>query len=160
MKIKLKQLKPNPYRDLKKYPTRQERIDSLKASIEQTGFWDNVLARPAGKQFELAYGHNRLEALRQLGIQEIDIPVKSISDADMVRIMATENREQYDENQTILIETVQTVRDFLNSELDRFDTWDDFRSAEFSRPNFPKVETEPPSQTTIATPNSPVNAMS
>jgi hypothetical protein len=31
--------------------------------------------------------------------------------------MATENREQYDENQAILIETVQAVRDFLNKEL-------------------------------------------
>ncbi len=125
MKINLKDLKSNPYRDLKKYPIRQERIDSLKASIEQTGFWDNVLARPAGKLFELAYGHNRLEALRQLGIKEIDIPVKSISDADMVRIMATENREQYDENQTILIETVQTVRDFLNRELKKYNTWEE-----------------------------------
>lgn len=122
MKIKLKDLKSNPYRDLKKYPIRQERIESLKASIEQTGFWDNVLARPAGEQYELAYGHNRLEALRQLRIEEIDIPIKSISDADMVRIMATENREQYDENQSILIETVQTVKDFLNNELAKYDT--------------------------------------
>ena len=38
----------------------------------------------------------------------------------MVRIMATENREQYDDNQTILIETVQTVRDYLNTELCRY----------------------------------------
>jgi len=125
MKIKLSDLKPNPYRDLKKYPIKQDRVDALKASIEQTGFWDNVLARPAGKTFELAYGHNRLIALQQLGVTEIDIPVKDIPDADMVRIMATENREQYDENQAILIETVQTVRDYLNRELAKCKSWDE-----------------------------------
>lgn len=125
MKIKLKDIKPNPYRDLSKYPIKQDRVESLKASIEQTGFWDNVLARPAGKQFELAYGHNRFIALQQLGITEIDIPVKNITDADMVRIMATENREQYDENQAILIETVQTVRDFLNKELAKHESWNE-----------------------------------
>ena len=63
--------------------------------------------------------YNRLIALQQLDIKEIDILVKIISDADMVRIMATENREQYDENQSILIETVRTVRDYLNKELSK-----------------------------------------
>jgi hypothetical protein len=125
VKIKLIDLKTNPYRDLKKYPIKQERVDALKASIQQTGFWDNVLARPSGKQYELAYGHNRLVALQQLGIEEIDIPIKDISDADMVRIMATENREQYDENQAILIETVQTVRDFLSRELAKYEVWEE-----------------------------------
>ncbi len=131
MKIELSKLKPNPYRDLKKYPIQQERVECLKASIEQTGFWDNILARPSGNHFELAYGHNRLIALQQLGIKQIDIPVKDIPDADMVRIMATENREQYDENQAILIETVQAVRDFLNNELSKSDKWD--TSNEFIR---------------------------
>jgi ParB/RepB/Spo0J family partition protein len=121
MKIKLKDLKSNPYRDLKKYPIQQDRVENLKASIEQTGFWDNILARPSGKQYELAYGHNRLIALQQLGIEEIDIPIKTIPDADMVRIMATENREQYDENQAILIETVQAVKNYLDNELTKYE---------------------------------------
>jgi hypothetical protein len=62
---------------------------------------------------------------------------------EMFKRWKVENREQYDENQTILIETVQTVRDFLNNELAKYETWDIFRSDKFSRPNFPKVETEP-----------------
>ena len=117
MKIKLSQLKPNPFRNLKEYPVDPYKIENLKASIEQTGFWNNLLARPCKGGFELAYGHNRLIALQELGLKEIDIPIKEISDADMVRIMATENREQWVITHGILIETVQTVRNFLNAEL-------------------------------------------
>jgi hypothetical protein len=39
----------------------------------------------------------------------------------MVRIMALKNREQEDMSQTILIETVRVVRDFLNGELAKVD---------------------------------------
>lgn len=42
----------------------------------------------------------------------------------MVRIMATENREQWDMTESILIETVQAVQDFLNKELAKYENWD------------------------------------
>lgn len=124
MKIKIKDLEPNPYRDMHHYPVNRDKIDRLKQSIEQTGFWDNILCRKAGSKYQLAYGHHRLVAIQELGITEVDIPVKDISDADMVRIMALENREQEDMSQSILIETVRVVRDFLNTELAKYESWD------------------------------------
>jgi hypothetical protein len=46
MKIQIKDLKPNPFRDMKNYPINEEKVQSLTNSINQTGFWDNILVRP------------------------------------------------------------------------------------------------------------------
>jgi len=46
MKIQIKALKPNPFRDMENYPINEEKAKSLTNSINQTGFWDNILARP------------------------------------------------------------------------------------------------------------------
>jgi len=46
MRIRIKDLKPNPFRDMKNYPINEQKVKSLTNSINQTGFWDNILARP------------------------------------------------------------------------------------------------------------------
>ena len=174
MKIQLKDLQPNPFRDIDNYPINQEKVESLVNSIEQTGFWDNVLARPkpghseltatftinsqaeydkdvceeivvgpqvAEKDFdegkhlfvvdkptdsgggayycrpiiELAYGHHRLIALEQLYApdHEIDIPVKQLDDATMLRILAHENYDSWGATPKIIDETIRVARKFL-----------------------------------------------
>ena len=45
MKIQMSNLKDNPYRDRAAFPTREKTIAGLMESIEQTDFWDNLLAR-------------------------------------------------------------------------------------------------------------------
>lgn len=45
MKVKICDLQPNPFRDMKNYPINEEKVKSLIKSIYQTGFWDNILAR-------------------------------------------------------------------------------------------------------------------
>ena len=45
MKVQIKQLEPNPYRDMNNYPMDEAKVKSLIGSIQQTGFWDNILAR-------------------------------------------------------------------------------------------------------------------
>lgn len=148
MKIQIKNLEPNPYRNLEKYPINKIKVEDLKTSIEQTGFWDNILARPKDNNwdcgiYELAYGHNRLIALRELGIEEIDIPIKELSNANMVRILALENKEQEDMTESILIETVQVIKKFLSDELYKCKTYNDFSSYESVRTNFSEITSEP-----------------
>jgi hypothetical protein len=77
MEIAVKDLKSNPFRNLDSYPVQRAKIDALKTSISETTFWDNLLVRksPKGGKFEIAYGHNRLEALRELNITKIDVPL-------------------------------------------------------------------------------------
>ena len=128
MKIKVKDLKPNPYRDIEHYPIDRVKVQNLKDSIEQSGFWDNILARKINGEIQIAYGHHRDVALKELGIEEIDIPVKDIDDATMIQIMANENMEQWDTNQSVINETVKVARDFLNAELAKYETIKDLPS--------------------------------
>jgi DNA repair photolyase len=115
MKIKIKDLNPNPYRNIKSYPVEEEKVKALMASIEQTGFWDNILARQVDGEIQIAYGHHRLEALKRLKDpeEEVDIPVKYLDDVTMVKIMANENLENWAPTPSIIDETVRTTREFL-----------------------------------------------
>lgn len=117
MRIKVKNLLPNPFRNIDAYPIDREKIRQLRNSIRETSFWDNILARPAPKngRYEIAYGHHRLLAIKEeLGEQTIvDIPVRDLSDEVMLRIMANENMQEWTTDWRIIVETVRETRNFL-----------------------------------------------
>ena len=113
MKIKVKELKPNPFRHLESYPIDRLKVERLSKSIKKTGFWDNIIARRNNGEIQIAYGHHRLEALKKAGEKEIDIPIKQLDDETMIRIMADENDDIYAMTPAILNETIKTVRDYL-----------------------------------------------
>jgi hypothetical protein len=130
VRVRVKDLKPNPFRNIDRYPIDREKVEALKTSIGETDFWDNLLARKNAKgQVEIAYGHHRLEALKGLGIEEVDIPVRGLSDAQMLKMMAEENLDQWRPNTTVNNETVLAARDYLDGELKRYKTWDAMRRA-------------------------------
>jgi len=140
MKIKVKDLKPNPFRNMEKYPIDPIKVRALINSIKETEFWDNLLAREIDGEIQIAYGHHRLIALKELKIEEIDIPVKALDDSTMLRIMANENMDQWNDSVAVISETVRATRDYLNSELAKYETWEAFRSNKFIRPI---IESEP-----------------
>lgn len=118
MNIQVNQLRPNPFRRIDAYPIDREKVESLKTSIEETSFWDNILARPAKDGYEIAYGHHRLVALKEVGIKEVDIPIRDIDDGMMIKIMANENRDTYKANRAVTIETVRVARDWLRKQME------------------------------------------
>lgn len=127
MKILVRDLRPNPFRHFEKYPIMRDKVESLKCSISETDFWDNVLARESpGKDgiYEIAYGHHRLTALRELGIKEVDIPIRSLDDATMIRIMANENLDTWKTTPAVINETVAVTKDFIDSEMAKAETWE------------------------------------
>ena len=65
--------------------------------------------RKMSGKVEIAYGHHRMVALQELGIKEVDIPVKALDDATMIKIMANENMEDWETNTSVINETVLTV---------------------------------------------------
>ncbi|MBA7667772.1 hypothetical protein ES703_75870 [subsurface metagenome] len=124
MKIKVKDLRPNPFRKIKTYPIDRDKIKALKISINETTFWDNILARKNNGKFEIAYGHHRLIALKELGIKEVDIPVKPLDDGMMIKIMANENLDEWRLRPAIVNETVLTTKEFLDAELAKYDSYE------------------------------------
>ena len=121
MKIKVEDLEANPFREIGKYPIDEAKVASLQRSIHDTFFWDNVICRKAGKKYQIAYGHHRLEALKNLEIKEIDIPCLDLTDAQMVRIMAEENLEWLS-TPLVIYQTVIAVKNFLDAELAKCET--------------------------------------
>lgn len=115
MKVKIKDLVPNPYRDLNNYPMDENKVRSLTESIKQTGFWDNILARKSNGKYQIAYGHHRLAVIRELfkPTDEVDIPVKELDDAVMIKIMANENMEAWTALPRVIDETVRVTKQFL-----------------------------------------------
>lgn len=113
MKFKLKDVHPNPFRDMDRYPIHAQKIAQLKKSIETTDFWDNLVARksPNGKGIEIAYGHHRLTALREMypGTKEFDFILRDLEDTDMLKIMAHENLDDWGHDSGIERETVRAV---------------------------------------------------
>ena len=127
MKINLSQLEANPFRKISKYPIDREKVKQLKTSIEETTFWDNILARPHPTKkgiLQMAYGHHRWIALKELKVKTVDIPVRSLDDAAMIRIMASENLDTWRASPAVVNETVLTTKEFLDAELKKCDSWD------------------------------------
>ena len=125
MKVAVKDIKPNPYRNMKHYPINQNKIEALKNSIQKTGFWDNIVARKVDKWYEIAYGHHRMQAVRELKIEYIDIPIRELDDSTMLLMMADENMNEWQSDPSIIIETVKAVKTYLESELAKYGDWEE-----------------------------------
>lgn len=96
-RIAIDAIDPNPHRKLDHNPLSPEQVTKLIDSIKRTGFWDNLVVRPhptAKGRYQLAYGHNRIEACRQAGILDADFSVRRLSNYDMLCCMVDENLTQ------------------------------------------------------------------
>ncbi len=92
-------------------------------------------------KYQLAYGHHRLEAIKKVGIEELEnIPVKDLNDAMMIKMMANENLDQWKTNPKVINESVRVTKKFLDDELAKYDSWKEIRSNDSIRPIF---DTEP-----------------
>ncbi len=128
MKVLVKNLKPNPYRKIGSYPINREKVDSLKNSIQETSFWDNILARPTKDKdkYEIAYGHHRLQAIKELGVNDVDIPVRDLDDATMIKVMANENMENWKLVTSVINETILTAKEYIDGELQKCESLEEF----------------------------------
>ena len=120
MLVKVSRIEANPFRRLDHYKIIQEKVDELKNSINETTFWGGLLARenPNKKGFyQLAFGHHRIEAIRQLEIKEIDIQIRDIDDSLLLRMMANENLDTWKTTPAVINETVWAAKDFIEKEI-------------------------------------------
>ena len=111
MKVKLKNIKPNPFRDMDAYPIDEAKVDALAKSFKRTGYWGNIVARQNGNGVEIAYGHHRLITMRRTMKPSADVEmiVRDISDADILRMMADENMDEWHTSSEVEQETIRAV---------------------------------------------------
>jgi len=132
MRIEVKKIKPNPFRDLTKYKIDSYKVDALVTSIRETSFWDNILARPMDGKYEIAYGHHRLFAIQKVGLEKVDIPVRELDDATMIKIMANENLEEWKLNPSVIKESVRVAKHYLDGELAKCESWEKLKKTNFN----------------------------
>lgn len=109
MKVSLTQLKPNPHRNIESYPVDEDKVRELIKSYENTGFWGGLVCRKVGEHYEIAFGHHRLEALRRMKFEQVEVNVKNLDDATMLRMMADKNSESRAFNASADQEIVKAV---------------------------------------------------
>jgi hypothetical protein len=127
--IKVSTIENNPHRDMARLPLDNDKVERLMISIKDTEFWDNVVVRPhpnGNGNYQLAYGHHRLEALRRLKVHSVNIPVKDLDDDTMLRMMARENYE-WGQSPNLVLETVRQVRIHLDKALAKYDSWENLQ---------------------------------
>jgi hypothetical protein len=112
-RVKLAQLEPNRFRNFAQYPLNADRMAALEESMRATGLWEGqITAREAdGEKYEIAFGHHRWQAaIRVFGDEyEVYITVAYLSDDDMLKRMARENKEEFGHSAEQDIELVRAA---------------------------------------------------
>lgn len=111
MNFAVRDIQPNPFRHLERYPIRRDKVDALRESLRSTGFWGNVVCRVVNGKPQIAYGHHRHVALQEeFGAKvEVDLIVRDLTDEDMIKIMARENLDEWGSDAPVEMETIRTI---------------------------------------------------
>lgn len=92
-RVPIEDIVPNPYQARKKM--NPESVRALAEEIKEFGLWPGALrGRMRDGKVELCYGHRRLEALKVLGWQEVDVEIVDLSDDDMALQSLAENLQR------------------------------------------------------------------
>lgn len=110
--ISVAMIDPNPHRDFRCNPISEDQVNNIVDSINKTGFWDNIVARPHPEingRYQLAYGHSRLEAARRCGITQVTLPVADLTDTEMFYQMVLENETQVTITAPMVFENIRAA---------------------------------------------------
>jgi len=87
--VQSNQIKPNPFQPREDFD--QQSIEELAQSIKEKGVIQPLLVRRKGDNYELIAGERRLRAANMLGLKEIPIIVRDVSDQDSLELALIEN---------------------------------------------------------------------
>lgn len=94
--VNVDRIKPNPFQPREKFD--KKRFEELISSIREKGIIQPIIVRPKEGNYELIAGERRLRAAKELGIREIPIIVKEVSDADALELSLIENIQREELN--------------------------------------------------------------
>ena len=83
------QIKPNPFQPREDFD--QESIAELAQSIKEKGVIQPLLVRRRGDNYELIAGERRFRAANSVGLKEIPIIVRDVTDQDSLELALIEN---------------------------------------------------------------------
>ncbi len=94
--VDIGKIKENPFQPREKFD--QKKLDDLIASIKEKGVVQPVIVRRKENEYEVIAGERRIRAARALGITEIPVIVRDVSDADALELALIENIQREELN--------------------------------------------------------------
>lgn len=94
--VALNKITPNRNQPRKNFD--QTALDELADSIKQHGILQPLLVRKKGTKYEIVAGERRYQAAKLVGLEEVPVVVRDISDEDVFRLALIENLQREDLN--------------------------------------------------------------
>jgi ParB family chromosome partitioning protein len=106
--VPIARIQLNPYQPRKTFA--EDELDQLADSIKTHGVLTPVLVRPLGDEFQLIAGERRLRAAQKVGLTEIPVHVRELTDQQVLEAALVENIQRADLNP---IEKAQGFKEYL-----------------------------------------------
>ncbi len=90
--LRISEIEPNRLQPRKKFD--DETISNLADSIKQHGILQPLLVRPYGNGYQIVAGERRWRAARMLGMSEVPVQIKDLSDSESMQIGLIENLQR------------------------------------------------------------------
>ncbi len=94
--LKTNQIQYNSYQPRTHYD--DEKLEDLKSSIKEKGVLQPILVRSKEGHYEVVAGERRLRAARAIGMEEIPVIVKEVSDQEALVVALVENIQREELN--------------------------------------------------------------
>ena len=92
IKVKLDDLRPNPYQPRKKFD--ESALNDLSASIKEHGVFQPIIVKKSIKGYEIIAGERRVRASKLAGLTEIPAIIRNLNDEQMMEIALLENLQR------------------------------------------------------------------
>lgn len=89
-------IRPNRYQPRRRFA--EADLDELSASIRSQGIIQPLLVRKEANGFELVAGERRLRAAKRVGLVQVPVVLKNVTDAEMLEMSIVENIQREDFN--------------------------------------------------------------
>ncbi len=90
--LRITEIEPNRQQPRKNFD--DESISLLADSIKQHGIIQPLLVRPYGSSYQIVAGERRWRAARMLGLSEVPVQIKELSDIETMQIALIENLQR------------------------------------------------------------------
>lgn len=94
--LEINKIKNNRFQPRQDYD--EDKLAELKASIKEKGVLQPILVRPSGNGYEVVAGERRLRAARALGLEQVPVLIKNVTDREALVLALVENIQREELN--------------------------------------------------------------
>ena len=121
MKLKLSELKPNPFKkQISKGELNKEQVNKIKANIKELGFFGSLPIFKKDDKYYLIAGHHRVQALKEVYGKDylVEAVVSDYNEDQVFKGMVIENITQRGQEFRELNENIVAIETYINSHSD------------------------------------------